>query len=67
VVKRLFWLTVGFGLGVLFMLRLTRAVRTTVERYVPASVAERLRAVNAAIEERAREIRARTRPLRSVS
>jgi hypothetical protein len=66
VVKRLFWLTVGFGLGVLFMLRLTRAVRTTFERYVPAPVAERLRALNAALDERAREIRARTRPLRSV-
>jgi hypothetical protein len=67
VFKRLFWLTVGFGLGVLFMMRLTRVVRTTVERYVPAPVAERLRALNAAIDERAREIRARTRPLRSVS
>ena len=65
-VKRLFWLTVGFGLGILFMLRLTRAVRNTVERYVPAPVAERLRALNAALEQRAREIRARTRPLRSV-
>jgi hypothetical protein len=67
VVKRLFWLTVGFGLGILFMLRLTRAVRNTVERYVPAPVAERLRALNAALEQRAREIHARTRPLRSVS
>ena len=66
-VKRLFWLTVGFGIGVLFMLRLTRVVRTTVERYVPAPVAQRLRAVNAALEERAREIRARRRKLRSVS
>lgn len=66
-IKRLFWLTVGFGLGVLFMMRLTRAVRTTVERYVPAPVAKRLRALNAAIDQRAREIRARTRPLRSVS
>ena len=66
-VKRLFWLTVGFGLGIVFMLRLTKAVRNTFERYVPAPVAERLRALNAALEERAREIHARTRPLRSVS
>ncbi|MBA2326873.1 MAG: hypothetical protein H0V95_09550 [Actinobacteria bacterium] len=66
-IKRLFWLTVGFGLGVLFMLRLTRAVRATVERYLPAPLAERLRALNAALDQRAREIRARTRPLRSVS
>ncbi len=64
--KRLFWLTTGFALGVLVTVRTTRAVRTTVERYLPAPLAERLHALNAALDKRAAEIRARKHPLRSV-
>jgi hypothetical protein len=67
VIKRLFWFGTGFALGVFTMWRATRAVRTTVERYLPEPVVVRLRALNDAIEERQREIRARNRPMRSVS
>jgi hypothetical protein len=65
--KRLFWLTVGFALGVFLTVRTTRAVRSRVERYLPPPVAERLLAINAALDKRAAEIRARKRQLRSVS
>jgi len=67
VIKRLFWFTVGFALGAFTTWRATRAVRTTVERYLPEPVAVRLRALNDAVEERRREIRARNRPMRRVS
>ena len=66
-VKRLFWLALGFGLGVFTTWRATRAVRVTVERYVPEPVAERLRAFNDAVTERQMAIRARRRHMRSVS
>jgi hypothetical protein len=59
VLKRLLWLTAGFGLGVWMTLRVPRAVRTTVRRYVPDAIAERGRALNAAIAEREAVIRAR--------
>jgi hypothetical protein len=58
-VKRLFWVTVGFTLGVWFTWRTTHAVRLTLERYVPPRVAERLRVLNTALEERQAIIRAR--------
>ncbi|MGH9049254.1 MAG: hypothetical protein ACRDY4_05965 [Acidimicrobiia bacterium] len=66
-IKRMFWFSLGFGLGVFAMWRVTQAVRTTVERYLPEPVVMRLRALNDAIEERQRLIRARNRPMRSVS
>jgi len=59
VIKRLFWLTMGFGLGVWFTVRSTTKVRGAVERYVPEPVMERLRDVNAAVEERQALIHAR--------
>ena len=65
--KRLFWLTVGFALGVLLTVRTTRAVERAVERWLPPPVAERLLAFNAALDKRAAEIRTRKRQLRSVS
>ncbi len=66
--KRLFWLSVGFGLGVFATWRATRVVRSAVERYVPAPLAERLRALNDAVTERQMQIRARRRGhMRSVS
>ena len=65
--KRLFWLTLGFGLGVFLTMRTTRAVRSAVERYLPPPVADRLLAINAALDKRAAEIRARRHQLRSVS
>jgi len=58
-IKRLLWLTVGFSLGLWASFRATRAVRSSVERYVPAPVMARLRALDAAVEERRVEIRAR--------
>ena len=57
--KRLSWFTIGLGLGVALTLRANRLVRRTVDRYVPAPVARRLRSVNGAIEERRAVIRAR--------
>jgi hypothetical protein len=66
VTKRLFWFTTGFALGVFATWRATQAVRTTVERYLPDPVVIRLRALNDAVEERRRVIRARNRPMRSV-
>jgi hypothetical protein len=65
-IKRLFWFSLGFGFGVFATWRITQTVRTTVERYLPEPVVTRLRAVNDAIEERQRAIRARNRPMRSV-
>lgn len=58
-VKRLFWLMVGMGLGVALTLRARVVVRRSVQRYVPDPIARRLRDINAAIEARQREIRAR--------
>ena len=67
-IKRLFWLTLGFGLGVFVSWRATRAVRVTVERYVPEAIAARFRALNDAVTERQMAIRARRRRhMRSVS
>ena len=57
--RRVLWLTLGFGLGVLLTLRAHRTVRATVDRYVPVSVTERARTLNAALEERRAEIRLR--------
>lgn len=65
-IRRLFWFTAGFTLGVFATWRATQAVRTTVERCLPDPVVIRLRALNDAIEERQRIIRARNRPMRSV-
>ncbi|HEX6311585.1 MAG TPA: hypothetical protein VF152_08145 [Acidimicrobiia bacterium] len=65
-IKRLFWFTAGFALGVYTTWRANQAVRTTVERYLPDPVVVRLRSLNDAIEARQREIRARNRPMRSV-
>jgi hypothetical protein len=59
VVKRLFWLTLGFGLGVGITVRARHTVRRTLERHVPPATRERLRAMNAAIDDRAASIRAR--------
>jgi hypothetical protein len=61
VVKRLFWLVLGFGLGVSITISATRTVRRTLERYVPPAVHERMRALNAALDDRAALIRARAR------
>jgi hypothetical protein len=66
VIKRLFWFTAGFALGMYATWRANQVVRTTVERYLPDPVVIRLRAFNDAIEERRRLIRARNRPMRSV-
>ena len=38
--KRLFWLTVGLAVGFGTSFRLTRAVRRTVERFLPERVAQ---------------------------
>ena len=65
--KRLFWLTVGCALGVLLTVRTTRTMQRAVERWLPPPVAERLLAINSALDQRAAEIRARKRQLRSVS
>lgn len=59
--KRLFWLILGFGLGLVVTWRATRVARAAVERYVPEPVAERLRALNDAVTERQMQIRARRR------
>jgi hypothetical protein len=58
-IKRLFWLTVGFGLGAASILRLQRMLSDSLERYLPPPVADRLRLVNAALDERAAQIRRR--------
>jgi hypothetical protein len=59
VVKRLFWLTVGFWLGVGVTIQATRTLRRSVERYLPPAAAERLRDLSAALDDRAALIRAR--------
>jgi hypothetical protein len=57
--KRVFWLVVGFGLGAATMLRVQGAVRRQVERALPPAAVIQLRRFNLALEERAAEIRAR--------
>ena len=59
VVKRLFWLTVGFWLGVGVTIHATRSLRRSVERYLPPAAADRIRDLNAALDDRAAVIRAR--------
>jgi hypothetical protein len=59
VVKRLFWLVLGFGLGVGVTVRATRTVRRAIERSLPPAAVDRVRDLNAALEERAALIRAR--------
>jgi hypothetical protein len=58
-VKRLFWLTVGFWLGVGVTIHATRTLRRSVERYLPPGAADRLRDMNNALDDRAALIRAR--------
>ena len=58
-IKRLFWLSVGFGLGVGVTVRATRTLRRSVERYLPPAAAEQLRDLNTALDDRAALIRAR--------
>jgi hypothetical protein len=60
VVKRLFWLMLGFGLGVGVTVRASRTVRRTLERCLPPAAYERLRALNAALDARAAQMRARS-------
>jgi hypothetical protein len=59
VAKRLFWLILGFGLGVGVTVRARRTLRRTVERVLPPATVDRLRDVNAAINDRAASIEAR--------
>jgi hypothetical protein len=59
VARRLFWLTLGFGLGVWSTRRVVRSVRVTVERFVPQPLTDRLSALSAAIDERQALIHAR--------
>jgi hypothetical protein len=66
VVKRLFWLMLGFGLGVGVSVGARRTVRRTLERHLPPAAYERLRALNAALDERAALIRARARAQTSI-
>jgi hypothetical protein len=58
-VKRLFWLLVGFGLGAATTFRVQGALRRRVERALPPAAVVQLRRFNLALEERAAEIRAR--------
>ena len=58
-IKRLFWLSVGFGLGVGVTVRATRTLRRSVERYLPPGVAGRLHDLNTALDDQAALIRAR--------
>jgi hypothetical protein len=60
-VKRLFWLMLGFGLGVGVSVSARRTVRRTLERHLPPAAYGRLVALNAALDERAALIRARAR------
>ncbi len=60
-VRRLFWLLLGRGLGVGITVRAQRVVRASIERYVPDPMVDRFRVVNDALEERALEIRLRRR------
>jgi hypothetical protein len=59
VVKRLFWLSVGFWLGVGVTIQATRTLRRSVERHLPPAAAHRLRALNTTLDDRAALIRAR--------
>jgi hypothetical protein len=59
VAKRLFWLILGFGLGVGVTVRASRTVQRTIQRYVPPAARARLRALDVALEEQAALIRAR--------
>jgi hypothetical protein len=57
--KRLWWLTIGFGLGVAATVRAQGAIRRRVEQALPPAAVFQLRRFNLALEERAAEIRAR--------
>lgn len=59
VVKRLFWLSVGFWLGVGVTIHATRSLRRSVERHLPPAAANRLRELNTTLDHRAAVIRAR--------
>jgi hypothetical protein len=59
VLKRLFWLVIGFGLGVATTFRVQGALRRRVERALPPAAVIQLRRFNLALETRAAEIRAR--------
>jgi hypothetical protein len=59
VVKRLFWLSVGFWLGVGVTIHATRTLRRSVERHLPPAAANRLRELNTTLDDRAALIRAR--------
>ena len=58
-IKRLFWLSLGFGLGVGVTVRATRTLRRSVERHLPPAAADCLRDFNASLDDRAALIRAR--------
>ena len=65
-IKRLFWLMVGAGLGFGASLWLLRTVRHTVERYSPPSVLRSLADdLRAAAREGREAMRARERELRA--
>ncbi|HYU40255.1 MAG TPA: hypothetical protein VEM59_10520 [Acidimicrobiia bacterium] len=57
--KRLFWLMLGFGLGVGVTVRASRTVQRALARALPPGTYAQLRAFGAAVEERAAVIRAR--------
>jgi hypothetical protein len=59
VAKRLFWLMLGFGLGVGVTVRASRTVQRALERALPPGTYAQLRAFGAAVEERAAVIRSR--------
>jgi hypothetical protein len=59
VVKRLFWLSVGFWLGVGVTIHATRSLRRSVERHLSPAAANRLRELNTTLDDRAAVIRAR--------
>jgi hypothetical protein len=59
VAKRLFWLMLGFGLGVGVTVRASRTVQRTMQRYLPPGAYAHLRAFDAALEKRAALIRTR--------
>lgn len=53
--KRLFWLTVGAGLGFGVSFWLTRAVRQRVERYAPERLVDSARSLGGNVREALRE------------
>ena len=57
--KRLFWLVLGFGLGVGVTVRAGRTLRRTVARVLPPAAIDRLRVLDIALDDRAALIRAR--------